>query len=60
MDLIDAQEFVYKTKQPLMYFDHNGERYRFQNLEIKEGQSIYKYLSPTQEVKIQVNGETHK
>lgn len=58
MDLLDAQDFVRETKQPLMYFDHAGERYRFQNLEIKEGQSIYKYLSPTQEIKIQVNGQS--
>ena len=57
MDLIEAQDFIDKTKQPVMYFDHIGERYRFQNLEITNGQSIYKYLSPTQEINLAVRNE---
>ena len=54
MNIIDALDFINETKQPAAYFDHNGERYRFQNLEIKNCQSIYKYLSPNQEVSFSV------
>ena len=54
MDLLEAQDFIQETKQPIMYFDFQGERYRFQNLEINNGQTIYKYLSPSQEISFTV------
>lgn len=50
MDIIEALDFINEAKQPAAYFDHGGERYRFQNLDIKEGKTIYKYLSPSQEI----------
>lgn len=54
MDIIEALDFINKTKQPAAYFDHNNERYRFQNLEINNDQTIYKYLSPNQEISFSV------
>lgn len=54
MNIIDALDFINETKQPAAYFDHDGERYRFQNLEFNNNQTIYKYLSPSQEVSFSV------
>lgn len=50
MNIIEALDFINEAKQPAAYFDHNGERYRFQNLDIKNDKTIYKYLSPSQEI----------
>lgn len=52
MNIQDALDFINKAKQPAAYFEHGGERYRFQNLEIKDNKTIYKYLSPSQEINI--------
>lgn len=52
MNIQDALEFINEARQPAAYFEHDGERYRFQNLEIKEDKTIYKYLSPSQEISI--------
>lgn len=60
MNIIDALDFINETKQPAAYFDHNDERYRFQNLEIKNNQTIYRYLSPSQEVSFTVRKNDNK
>ena len=55
MNIQEALSFIKEAKQPAAYFDHDGERYRFQNLDIKNDKTIYKYLGENQEISISLN-----
>ena len=54
MNIMEMLDFIKEAKQPVAYFDHDGERYRFRNLEIKDGKTIYNYLGEKQEIQVSV------
>lgn len=54
MNIMEMLDFIKEAKQPAAYFDHDGERYRFRNLEIKDGKTIYNYLGEKQEIQVSI------
>ena len=41
--LKEATDFITQTKQPLMYFTHEGNTYRFKSIQHNDKEFIYPY-----------------
>lgn len=54
MNIQDALDFIKVAKQPAAYFDHDNERYTFQNVEYNNDKTIYKYLNEKRDIEITI------
>ena len=52
MDYKQALQFVKQAKQPPAYFDHEGDRYRFDHPEFYKDKNIYNFMGKDKSISI--------